>query len=242
MKKLSDLLHAGLLCGLLLCACQSCEEAVETPTPSPLELATCPEGFSLLTDSVPDAILEIRYFSTYNFVGQRIDGYNAPRAYLTCPAASALRQVNDELRTKGYCLKIYDTYRPQRAVDHFVRWASDKDDTTMRYAFYPEIAKDRIIPEGYVATQSSHTRGSTVDLTLVDMRSGRELDMGCPFDYFGQPSHPDYQGITSTQKANRMLLREAMLRHGFNPIPNEWWHFTLRNEPFPDTYFNFPIL
>ena len=199
------------------------------------------EHFVSLTEAVPDAILEIRYFGTYNFVGERIDGYLAPTALMTQEAADSLRAVSDDVMQMGYRLKIYDAYRPQCAVDHFVRWAADVSDTTMRRFFYPDVDKSLLFEQDYIAEKSGHTRGSTVDLTLFDMNTGKELDMGGTFDWFGEESHPDYTDITETQFANRMILREAMLRHGFKPLESEWWHFTLRNEPFPDTYFSFPV-
>ena len=149
--------------------------------------------------------------------------------------------MNDELKALGYRLKIYDAYRPQCAVDHFVRWAADVTDTTMRRYFYPMVDKSRLFELEYIMKRSGHTRGSTVDLTLFDMDAEKDVDMGGGFDWFGEESHPDYRGITERQYANRMILRDAMLRHGFKPIDSEWWHFTLRNEPFPDTYFNFPV-
>ena len=194
-----------------------------------------------ITDVVPDVILEIRYFGTYNFVGTRIDGYEAPTAYLTPQAADSLKVVSDELKAQGYRLKIWDAYRPQCAVDHFVRWAADVPDTLMKRYFYPDVDKSRLFELEFIMAKSGHTRGSTVDLTLFDMTTEKEVDMGGPFDWFGVESHPDYTGITPEQYANRMILREAMLRHGFKPIDSEWWHFTLRDEPFPDTYFNFPV-
>ena len=199
------------------------------------------EYFVSLTEAVPDAILEIRYFSTYNFVGERIDGYLAPTALMTREAADSLKAVSDDVMRLGYRLKIYDAYRPQCAVDHFVRWASDVADTTMRRYFYPDVDKSRLFIEGYIAEHSGHTRGSTVDLTLFDMATEKEVDMGGTFDWFGLESHPDYRDITEEQFANRMILRQAMLRHGFKPIDEEWWHFTLKNKPFPDTYFTFPV-
>ena len=197
--------------------------------------------FVAIPDIVPDVILEIRYFGTYNFVGTRIDGYLAPTALLTRRAADSLRVVSDELRARGYRLKIYDAYRPQCAVDHFVRWAADVADTAMRRYFYPDVDKSLLFEQEYIMEKSGHTRGSTVDLTLFDMAAEKEADMGGTFDWFGEESHPDYQGITEAQYANRMLLREAMLRHGFKPLESEWWHFTLVDEPYPDTYFNFPV-
>lgn len=198
-------------------------------------------GFVLLSEAVPDAILEIRYYSTYNFVGDRIDGYEQPVALLTKEAAEALKKVSDELVTKGYRLKIYDAYRPSVAVDHFVRWAKDIDDTRMKEYFYPELDKAVLFEQGYIAEKSGHSRGSTVDLTLFDMKSEKEADMGGTFDYFGELSHPDYKDITEQQYANRMLLRETMMKYGFKPLVEEWWHFTLENEPYPDTYFSFPV-
>ena len=199
------------------------------------------EYFVSLTEAVPDAILEIRYFSTYNFVGERIDGYLAPTALMTKESADSLRAVSDDVMRLGYRLKIYDAYRPQCAVDHFVRWAADVADTTMRQYFYPDVDKSLLFEQEYIMEKSGHTRGSTVDLTLFDMTTEKEVDMGGTFDWFGEESHPDYKDITEEQFNNRMILRDAMLRHGFKPIDSEWWHFTLKNEPFPDTYFTFPV-
>lgn len=198
-------------------------------------------GFVSISEVIPDVILEIRYHSTYNFVGTRVDGYDEPVALLTRQSADSLKVVNDELKEKGYRLKIFDAYRPQCAVDHFVRWAKDVNDTAMKPYFYPELTKDRLFPEDYICLKSGHTRGSTVDLTLFDMKTGREADMGGTFDYFGDLSHPDCKNVTPEQKSMRMLLRDAMVKHGFKPFDSEWWHFTLDNEPYPDTYFNFPI-
>ena len=199
--------------------------------------------FVLLSEAVPDAILEIRYYSTYNFVGARVDGYEEPVALLTKEAATALKGVSDSLMEKGYRLKIYDAYRPQKAVDHFVRWAEDTGDTKMKEYFYPELDKSVLFPLGYIDRKSGHSRGSTVDLTLFDMKTEKEVDMGGTFDYFGEKSHPDYRGadLTETQYNNRMILREAMIAGGFKPLVEEWWHFTLENEPYPDTYFTFPV-
>lgn len=207
--------------------------------------------FVMITDVIPDAILEIRYYSTYNFIGERIPGYEAPIAILTRQAADSLKVVSDELKDLGYRLKIFDAYRPQKAVDRFMEWAEDMNDTLMKQYFYPELEKPRIIPEDYVCRKSGHTRGSTVDLTLFDVKLEKEVDMGCTYDYFGEMSHPDvlpgqqagaYPSVlTDQQYENRMILRRAMLAHGFKPLESEWWHFTLENEPFPDTYFTFPI-
>ena len=200
------------------------------------------DDFVEITEIIPDAILEIRYYSTYNFVGTRIDGYLQPTALLTRQAADSLRAVSDELLAKGYRLKIYDAYRPQRAVDHFVRWAADIPDTLMKAYFYPNLDKSVLFEQLYIMEKSGHTRGSTVDLTLFDMATEKEVDMGGTFDWFGEESHPDHTAsITPEQYANRMILREAMLRHGFKPLESEWWHFTLADEPYPDTYFTFPV-
>ena len=198
--------------------------------------------FVLLSEAVPDAILEIRYYSTYNFVGERIDGYEEPLAFLTKEASKALKEVSDDVISQGYRLKIYDAYRPQMAVTNFVEWAKDENDTKMKEYFYPELDKDVLFPQGYIAEHSGHSRGSTVDLTLFDMETEKEVDMGGTFDYFGELSHPDYRDtITDEQYENRMILRKAMTDHGFKPLPEEWWHFTLEDEPYPDTYFTFPI-
>ncbi len=209
-----------------------------------------PGDFVVVTDLVPDAILEIRYYSTYNFIGDRIPGYEEPIAILTRAAAEALKEASDQFEELGYRIKIYDAYRPQCAVDYFVKWAKDLNDVRMKDYFYPELEKSVLFPQGFIATKSGHTRGSTVDLTLFDKNTGKEVDMGCTFDYFGKASYPmlqpgeaagAYQPINRTQYENRMTLRKVMLAHGFKPYANEWWHFTLKNEPYPDTYFNFPV-
>ena len=201
-----------------------------------------PSGFVCLGEAVQDAILEIRYYSTFNFIGERIDGYEQPVALLTKEAAAALQAVSRDVAEQGYRLKIFDAYRPQRAVDHFMRWAQDPKDTRMKAYFYPEIDDKRtLVPQGYIAAHSGHSRGSTVDLTLFDMRTGREVDMGGPFDYFGERSHFSFASLSPEQQAGRALLRQAMARRGFRPLETEWWHFTLRQEPWPDTYFGFPV-
>ena len=217
------------------------EEALVATAERDVKLSDDASDFVLLSEAVPDAILEIRYYSTYNFIGDRIDGYEEPLAILTKEAAAALKEVSDELVGMGYRLKIFDAYRPQMAVTNFMNWALDPDDARMKDYFYPELEKSELFPQGYIAEHSGHSRGSTVDLTLFDMTTEREVDMGGTFDYFGQLSHPDYMDITEEQYAMRMLLREVMLKHGFKPLEEEWWHFTLENEPFPETYFTFPI-
>ena len=205
------------------------------------DLTMDPSGFVLLADYVPQIVQEIRYYSTYNFIGDRIDGYEEPCALLTIEAARALKAVSSELIVQGYRLKLFDAYRPACAVKHFVFWGIEDQDVRMKPYFYPELEKQELFAKGYIAKQSSHSRGSAVDLTLLDMKSGKELDMGGPFDLFSERSHPDYRGISAEQYDNRMILRRAMLRNGFRPIDCEWWHFALNNEPYPDTYFNFPV-
>ena len=216
--------------------------------------------FVTLTDVMSDVILEICYFGTYNFVGDRIDGYEEPTALLTKKAADSLRAVSDDVISLGYRLKIYDAYRPQKGVDQFVCWAEDIPDIRMKTYFYPDLDKSVLFPQEYICAKSGHSRGSTLDLTLFDMTTEKELDMGGTFDWFGPESHPDFCGnpetgeytgdnskspanrsITAEQFKNRMILRQAMMRHGFKPFDTEWWHFTLKNEPFPDTYFTFPV-
>ena len=198
-------------------------------------------GFVVLADFVPSIIQEIRYYSTYNFIGERIVGYEEPCAIVTREAARALQSVSGELASQGFRLKIFDAYRPTTAVKQFVQWSDDDLDLRMKPFFYPDLEKAELFRRGYIAKQSSHSRGSTVDLTLLDMTTGKEVDMGSPFDLFSEKSHPDYRDITDEQYVNRMFLRDAMLRNGFEPIFCEWWHFTLKDEPYPDTYFEFPV-
>lgn len=205
------------------------------------KLAMDSSGFVVLAEKVPAVIQEIRYYSTYNFIGDRINGYEEPQALITKEAARALLAVSNEMNVKGYRLKIYDAYRPACAVKHFVMWGIEDLDLRMKPFFYPDLDKRDLFAKGYIASKSSHSRGSTVDLTLLDMKTGREIDMGSPFDLFDEISHPDSDAVTPEQRANRMLLQDAMERNGFAPIDCEWWHFTLKNEPYPDTYFDFPV-
>ena len=205
------------------------------------EVTMNPSGFVLLSDFIPQIVQEIRYYSTYNFIGDRIDGYEEPVALLTREAARALKAVSNEMIVQGCRLKIFDAYRPAAAVRQFVLWGIEDQDIRMKPYFYPELEKQELFRKGYIAKQSSHSRGSAVDLTLLDMKTGKELDMGSPFDLFSEQSHPDYRGITDEQYENRMLLQSVMVRNGFQPIDCEWWHFSLQNEPYPDTYFNFPV-
>lgn len=198
--------------------------------------------FVLLSDMIPDIIQDIRYFSGYNFIGDPIDGYEDPIAILTVKAAEALKNAASAFKESGYLLKIFDAYRPVRAVEHFIRWAEDEKDLRMKPYFYPDVSKSDLFRIGYIARRSSHSRGSTVDLTLFDMKTGKEISMGSPFDYFGKRSHTEFlKHLTDEEIDNRFYLRDTMLQYGFQPIDEEWWHFTLRDEPFPDTYFDFPV-
>ena len=227
--------------------------------------AVMPEDFVHIEEIIPDALMDIRYCGDHNFLGVRVDGYEKPSCLLTRRAAEALAGVQKELRPFGLTVKIYDCYRPQRAVDHFVRWAKDVADTKTREEFYPTIDKRNLFRDGYIAGRSSHSRGSTVDLTLVALpapvqppyASGdalkacylpagvrfadNSLDMGTGFDCFNELSHPDNPNIAPAQRSHRLLLKTLMDKYGFNNYDKEWWHFTLRNEPYPDTYFNFPV-
>ena len=199
-------------------------------------------GFVLVSDVIPDVVLDIRYYTTFNFLGERVDGYEEPVALMTREAAYALKKVSDEAISKGYRLKIFDAYRPQCAVDHFVRWADKVRELAMKEYFYPGIDKKRLFEEGFVALKSGHSRGSTVDLTLLDMTTQKDLDVGGTFDYFGSLSWAENtDNITQEQASNRQMLRDMMISHGFHPLAEEWWHFTLDNEPYPDTYFTFPV-
>jgi D-alanyl-D-alanine dipeptidase len=200
-----------------------------------------PEGFVYLTDVLPDVILDIRYYGTYNFLGVRVDGYEAPVAILTTEAAEALKKANEIIKAQGYVFRVFDAFRPQRSVDHFVRWARDINDTKMQAIFYPDVNKSVLFSEGYISSRSGHSRGSTIDLTLVDIRTGKELDMGSMFDWFGERSAHGAAGLTSEQQQNREILRQAMTSSGFRIYEQEWWHYTLRNEPFPDMFFDFPV-
>jgi len=224
-----------------------------------------PDNFADIKDVIPGIVLDIRYYSSYNFIGERIDGYLAAKCILTKEAADALSLVQKELEQFSLSLKIYDCYRPQRAVDHFVRWAEDIKDIKMQKEFYPTVDKKNLFKDGYIADKSSHSRGSTVDLTIVpipvprqekytagqqlsecyhpaDKRfSDNSIDMGTGFDCFHELSHTLNKNIGPRQRINRMLLKTLMEKHGFKNYELEWWHYTLKNEPYPDIYFNFAI-
>ncbi len=223
-----NLVRFGLF-SLLLAGC-----SLSTDTGiRPAEFVSVPEGGPLLT--------ELRYFTRNNFVGEPIEGYLAPVVMMTRPTYEALLAAAEELAQFGLGIKIFDAYRPQLAVDHFVRWAENLDDTRMKSRYYPQVDKANLFRDGYIAARSGHSRGSTVDLTLVYLQSGEELDMGTPWDFFDLSSWGESEAVTPQQRANRALLRTIMEKHGFSPIREEWWHFTLVDEPYPDTFFGFPV-
>lgn len=227
-------------------------------------LSQIPDGFVEIREVIPDIIIDLRYYSDHNFLGRKVDGYNAEKCFITKPAADSLAKVQEELKRFGLSLKIYDAYRPQRAVDDFVKWAKDLSDTLTKKEFYPNIDKSKLFVEGYIAEKSGHSRGSTVDLTIVpfpvnelpkfdfdnqcecyksvnERFKDNSLDMGTGFDCFHPLSHTMNNEITPQQRANRMLLYSLMTKHGFKNLSEEWWHYTLINEPYPTTYFNFVI-
>lgn len=200
-----------------------------------------PNGFVMVSDVLPDIIQEIRYYTTYNFVGKRIDSYNAPVAILSKKAADALKIASNEFISNGYYIKIFDAYRPKSAVNHFLRWSEDSNDTKMEKIFYPNVNKRNLFNLGYISKESAHSRGSTLDMTLIDMETGKEIDTGSPFDLFDEISHHGTNKITSKQTANRMVIKKTMERNGFESYSNEWWHYTLIDEPYSNTYFDFPV-
>lgn len=245
-----------ILLSWMLCACkndgkQEAEKADEPITSVETEVdeemayenpSLSDSDFVVLADVVPDIIQEIRYYTTYNFIGRRIPGYERPVALLTRRAADSLRAVSDELVAQGYRLKVFDAYRPMTAVRYFVQWSRQPQDTLMKRYFYPEVDKADVFRLGYVSSRSAHARGATIDLTLFDMVTEREVDMGGTYDFFGEVSHPAYtRGLSEQQIRHRMLLRETMMRHGFKPVSSEWWHFSLKNEPYPNQSFDFPV-
>lgn len=207
--------------------------------------SSLPKGFVYVKDVIPDVIEDMRYYTSNNFTGSRVNGYQANRAILTTEAAQALKSAADELRSKGYVIKIFDAYRPQSAVNYFVSWSKSSDQRT-KANYYPTLSKKSLFGP-YIATRSGHSRGSTIDMTICYKDSGKEVDMGGHFDYFGTASHPSFTGkyplgqITATNKQNRMMLRSVMVKHGFKAISTEWWHFSLKKEPHPGTYYNFPV-
>ena len=200
-----------------------------------------PKGFVYVNDVIPSIQLEMRYYSNHNFVGSSIDGYLAPRCVFSKEATEVLAKVQEDLKPFGLGLKVFDAYRPQRAVDHFVRWAEDLGDIETKEEFYPNMEKEELFEQRYIAKKSGHTRGSAIDLTLISLQDGEELDMRGPYDFFGEESWPHYGMLSRQQRVNRMLLQSVMTKHGFKPYKKEWWHFLLDKEPFPESYFNFPI-
>jgi len=200
-----------------------------------------PEGFIYLKEKIPDIKLDMRYAGSNNFIGKPVNAYQKPVAILTEAAATALQKAQKDLMAEGYCFKIFDAYRPQTAVNHFIEWARIPADTLTKQKFYPNVAKKDLFQLGYIATKSGHSRGSTVDLTIINIQTGEELDMGSGYDFFGDISHHSTNKITKEQRANRSLLKRIMIKNGFRPYPEEWWHYTLRNEPYPETYFDFPV-
>lgn len=201
-----------------------------------------PDGFVYVDQEIPGIRVDLLYASGNNFVGRPINGYVSKRAVLTKPAARALADVQADLKPFGLELFIFDTYRPQRAVDEFITWAKDLKDIRTKAKYYPRVAKENLFSEGYIADRSGHSRGSTIDLTIVSSSSPfKPLNMGTNFDFFGPESWPKFAGATPEQRANRLLLRTLMLKHGFKPYEMEWWHFTYEKEPFPETYFDFVV-
>jgi len=199
------------------------------------------KGFVYVEDIIPSIKVELRYFSNNNFLGKHVDGYNAEVAILSKEATVALENVQEELADYDLSIKIFDSYRPQRAVNHFMRWARNLNDTINKQHYYPDVEKRYLFKEEYIASRSGHSRGSTLDITLVDINTCEELDMGSPYDFFGKESWVDNNDLSVQQRANRMLLQTVMRKHGFRHYPKEWWHFTLRGEPFPETYFDFVV-
>ncbi|MBP0905127.1 M15 family metallopeptidase [Mariniflexile gromovii] len=203
--------------------------------------AQLPQGFVYVKTIIPDLKVDLKYNTENNFVGKRVDGYQSNKLILTKESALALKKVQKALLDKNLCLKVYDGYRPQRAVNHFMAWAKDLNDTINKANYYPDVDKLNLFAEDYIAKRSGHSKGSTVDVTIIDGNTGEPLDMGSAYDFFGKASWTDYNNITDTQKANRKLLLEVMTKHGFVNFYKEWWHYTLKNEPFPNTYFDFPV-
>lgn len=199
------------------------------------------KDFVYLKEMMPNLRSDLRYYGSNNFVGQPLEGYNAPKCILSKEAAEALFKVQAEFERIGFGLLIYDAYRPQQAVDFVIGWAEDDSDTLMKDDYYPNVDKKDLFTKGYIAKQSGHSRGSTVDLTIVSLKTRHILNMGSPYDLFDEKSNTDYPNITKNQHALRMLLKRRMEKHGFQSYDKEWWHFTLKNEPFPKTYFDFPV-
>jgi zinc D-Ala-D-Ala dipeptidase len=205
------------------------------------ESTPLPPGFVDLATALPELAFDLRYGGNHNFLGAVVTGYERPRAVISAPAAAALARAQKALAPFGLGLMIYDAYRPQRAVDHFVRWANDLNDQRMKAEFYPNIDKSKLFELGYIAEKSGHSRGSTVDLTLISLSDQKPLDLGSPYDLFDPISWPQSAAISASARAHRLLLRAVLVEQGFRPYEQEWWHFTLNDEPFPTTYFDFPL-
>lgn len=199
-----------------------------------------PKGFVYIDEVINDVDIDIRYSNDNNFIGKKINGYNQSSAIGTKELALALQEIQNDLKHFGYGVKIFDAYRPQKAVSHFSRWSTN-DDVLMKDLFYPNIEKRDLFKKGYIASRSGHSRGSTIDLTIINLKTKEELDMGTSYDFFGIESSYGYSGLTYEQNSNRLLLYSVMKKYGFKSLKSEWWHFTLENEPFPDTYFNFNV-
>ncbi|MBP6218424.1 MAG: M15 family metallopeptidase [Oligoflexales bacterium] len=262
LEGIRKLLCPFLVLGLVL---SSCAASLKTELADPAHGTALPGGFTRLVSVDASIIQEMRYAEEHNFIGKPIHGYEAGSCILTVPAAQALALVQAELRAFSLSLKVYDCYRPQRAVDHFVAWAKDLQDTKTKQEFYPMVEKDRLFLDGYIAEKSGHSRGSTVDLTIVTLPVGQQafyhdgqalipcyapaeerfkdnsLDFGTGFDCFDPLSHPENPSLGTQQKQRRLLLRSLMEKHGFKNYDKEWWHFTLKDEPFKDRYFDFVV-
>ncbi len=202
---------------------------------------TLPPGFVYAKEVIPKLRTDLRYYSSNNFIGEPINGYIKPKCILTKEAAEALKKVQEEFERLGFGLLIFDAYRPQTAVNHFVRWSKDSTDTKMKEQFYPNINKKDLFEEGYISSKSGHSRGSTIDVTIVSLRTGHILDLGGSYDFFDKRSSINYKNITKNQRAIRLMLQRRMIKHGFKPYEKEWWHFTLAKEPYPNKYFDFPV-
>ena len=200
-----------------------------------------PDGFVYIDDIIEDCIIDAKLAGTDNITGHPLDGYEKPLVVMSVEAAEACAKAADILRSKGYIMKIFDSYRPQRAVDDLCRWGEDLEDQRRKPIQYPKIDKAKMFEEEYICRKSSHTRGGAIDLTIVNMETHQEVDMGTCFDYMDTRSWPESTEISEQQHNNRWILREAMLSCGFVPFPNEWWHFSIDPEPYPDTYFDFPV-
>lgn len=233
MMKLNIILKSLVVIALLSFTTINDEGSINPPSK---------EDFIDLKEIMPNLRSDLRYYGANNFVGHPIEGYVNPKCMLTKEAAYALKKVQDELERLGFGLLVYDAYRPQRATDHFVRWAKDENDNAMKLQYYPNINKKDLFAKGYISLKSGHSRGSTVDVTIVSLKTKQILNMGSPYDLFDEVSSVDHTAtISKNQHSLRLLLKRRMEKHGWQSYPKEWWHFTLKNEPYPNTYFDFPL-